>query len=165
VACDMKKFNFGLLVTDFCCYSLTEKMRIFEIIRGIQWKPFNLTFSKVQCNIAQSKVVSLYALADEKGQETMRNLALTIENRIKHAGIPINHPRKQVFHSTLGQVWPDYPADQVVKKLNETYTVFNPTVPINVTWFFCENNIFKATTVVDEQEPDRIVSLSSIKVN
>jgi len=80
------------------------------MFNNLQWKPLNLTFAKVQCNLAQSNVVSLYALADEKGQETMRNLSLTIENRIKHAGIPFNHPRKQAFHSTLGQVWPEYPA-------------------------------------------------------
>ena len=77
-------------------------MRIFEIIRNIKWKPFNLTFSKVQCNLAVSNVVSLYALADDHGQQVMRNLSLTIEDRIKRAGIPINHPRKQAFPFHFG---------------------------------------------------------------
>jgi hypothetical protein len=40
-----------------------------------------------------------------------------VEQAVLAAGVPINVPRSQAYHSTLGQVQLSYPSDKVVVRL------------------------------------------------
>ena len=35
---------------DFCCHTASEKATIKQVIKDLEWAPFNLTFGKAQCN-------------------------------------------------------------------------------------------------------------------
>jgi len=143
--------QYGTVITDdnlflhstlqyLCCYSPDELYRIGEVLDNYKWDPFNLTFSKVICNRGGDGIVSwisIIVLLDSDGQARMYNFVKGIENALVAAGIPVNTPRSQQepFHSTLGVVTSDYPADKVVQIINQKIPVFNSR-PMTVEYFF-----------------------------
>ena len=77
------------------------------------WKKFDVEYDSFACNLDHNgEKVYLHALPSY--QNDLFELAYYIEDTVKAAGYPINHPRKSKFHMTLARVGMDYPVDNVV---------------------------------------------------
>ena len=68
-----------------------------------------------------SDVVYLHAMPDADGQSQLRNLTIAMNIAMEHAGVPVHHPRKTLFHMTLARVRPSYPADVAVAALSRLF--------------------------------------------
>jgi len=129
----------------FCCHSDEEVSIIVDTLHHTRWSSIDISFQGALSNINTiTNTTSLVALADEESQAKMLNLTRTFENAIRKAGVPINHPRKFPFHSTLGQVNQTYPACEAVRQINETIGVFNDKGPIKISSFWMGLHHFKA---------------------
>ena len=118
----------------FCCHTTEEKAIIIEVLQKLKWQSFGLTYRGAGCNKGANETwASLWSQADDGSQNLLWSLVHQIEAAVEAAGVRINHPRVQGFHSTLGQVTLDFPIDAVVQTLNERYP-FN-SQPIEVKWF------------------------------
>lgn len=52
-----------------------------------------------------------------KNQAALFALAKTMEDALTAAGVPVNHPRKSLFHMTLARVTRAYPVDAAVESI------------------------------------------------
>lgn len=129
----------------FCCQSASDKKKIVEVLHSYKWEPFNLTYASTACNIASDGVISLYSVVDLPGQLLLWGLVGKLEELIEQAGVTLTVKRKELFHSTLGQVTAEYPTDQVVQLLNqELKQGYNPMFPVQVKWYFMGDQVFVA---------------------
>ena len=64
-----------------------------------------------------------------------------VEEAVRKAGVPINHPREQTFHGTMARVRYTYPTDEVIQKLRDMKFWYGT---IRFDWFFLEDHIFRA---------------------
>ena len=79
----------------------------------MEWESFDVDYDSFACNLDHNgETIYLHALPSN--QDGLLDLAHNIEDTVKKAGIPINHPRKSLFHMTLARVNYDYPVDDVV---------------------------------------------------
>ena len=79
----------------------------------MKWKSFDIEYDTFGCNLDHDgKKIYMHAMPSD--QSKLFEFAHLIEDAVTAAGIPINHPRKSLFHMTLARVKYDYPVDEVV---------------------------------------------------
>lgn len=110
-----------------------EKETIKRVMATMPWSEFSVGYASATCNVgANESYASVIVAADPPTQQTLFAFVRRIEAAVEAAGVKINHPRVQEFHSTLGQVTLDYPIDDVIAELNRRFPSFTPEQPIEV---------------------------------
>ena len=98
----------------FCCHTHDEKDGIKEALAGMDWSSFPVHYDSFACNLDHDNA-TIYLHGLPSNQTALFSLAATMEATVEAAGLPVNHPRKSLFHMTLARVgWDDYPVDDVV---------------------------------------------------
>jgi 2'-5' RNA ligase len=82
----------------------------------MSWSSFVIDYDSFSCNLDHdNRTVYLHALPSNQTQ--LFAWAGLVEESLRKANVPVNHPRKSLFHMTLARVTPDYPTDKVVERL------------------------------------------------
>ena len=97
----------------FCCHTPTEVTGIKAALHGMRWQAFPVHYDSFACNLDHDNI-TIYLHGLPKNQSSLMALASNIEATVLAAGLPINHPRKSLFHMTLARVNHTYPVDEVV---------------------------------------------------
>jgi 2'-5' RNA ligase len=97
----------------FCCHTPEEKDEIKNVLHNMSWRAFSVNYDSFACNLDHDNS-TIYLHGLPTNQTGLFDLASNIEATVEAAGIPINHPRKSLFHMTLARVGYDYPVDDVV---------------------------------------------------
>ena len=127
----------------FCCHTREEKRGIEKALHSMTWESFDVEYDSFACNLDHNgEKIYLHALPSN--QDDLFALTGKIEDTVKAAGIPINHPRKSMFHMTLARVKYDYPVDDVVNYFldNKTDWDFGTVTP---TFFTIGPHVFHAS--------------------
>ena len=105
----------------FCCHTAAEKRGIKSALKGMRWSSIPISYDTSGCNLDHDNA-TIYIHGMPSNQTALFSFAAQIEDTVRAAGFPINHPRKSLFHMTLARVgWDDYPVDDVVAALPGNY--------------------------------------------
>ena len=110
---DIPEFGLHTSLFYFCCHTREEKKGIEKALHDMTWESFDVDYDSFACNLDHNgEKIYLHGLPSD--QSGLHALTDKIEDTVKSAGLPINHPRKSLFHMTLARVGMDYPVDDVV---------------------------------------------------
>merc|ERR1712217_380622 len=107
----------------FCCYTASQKSLIKAALSNMTWYSFDVRYDTVGCNLDHNNQ-TIYLHGMPSNQSAFFSFAHGIEHAVRAAGVPINHPRKSLFHMTLARVGYDYPVDSAVASFKANQTRF-----------------------------------------
>ena len=87
----------------FCCHTPAEVAGIKAALHGMPWGALPVHYDSFACNLDHDNV-TIYLRALPTNQTALMALAQNMEATVRAAGLPINHPRKSLFHMTLARV-------------------------------------------------------------
>lgn len=112
----------------FCCHTAAELSRMRSALQAMKWNAFEVQYNGFGCNLDMHKhqingmnVTYVHALPSMLYQQKLFGLAHTIEAALRSAGLPVNHPRRSMFHMTLARLTPAYNIRGLLQRLNGHY--------------------------------------------
>ena len=120
---DSPQTGLHMSITYTCCHSHEEYDKMLQLLPQFKWTSIQLNFTRFGCNIDthDNHTIYLHALPDEYGENQLFEMVGELYEYWGLNGIPINHPRKSLFHMTLAYVTRQYPTDQLVNQYQNYY--------------------------------------------
>ncbi|KAJ6249914.1 hypothetical protein M0813_16597 [Anaeramoeba flamelloides] len=125
-----------------CCHTEEEKKIMLKVYQKVEWESFYVNFTHTHCNVDHTgDVIYIASIPDQKSQNKLFELAALFQNAIEKAGIKINHPRVQEFHSTIARVKPTFTTNKCIDLLNS-----QPTwIQIKIQFFLVSDLVIQAS--------------------
>jgi hypothetical protein len=97
-----------------CCHTKEEIDTIHTVAAAYQWKHIDIAYESATCNVDHNNsTVYIAQRPNNASQAALLSLVRGLESAYRAAGIRVNHPRSQEFHSTLARVTHEYPTNKV----------------------------------------------------
>ena len=103
----------------FCCHSAEELFRMHEVFANLSWAGFTVSYDTAGCNVDTHDNRTVYLHAMPANQTALFQWAAVVEAALTAAGVPVNHPRRSLFHMTLARVTRAFPANATVAELKD----------------------------------------------
>lgn len=140
---DSPAFGLHTSLFYFCCHTPAEVTGIKAALHGMRWRAFPVHYDSFACNLDHNNI-TIYLHGLPKNQSSLMGLASNIEATVRAAGLPINHPRKSLFHMTLARVNHTYPVDDVVNYFLNNSALWD-FGELLVDEFVIDTDVFKAS--------------------